>query len=359
MPSRSFIKMLTVLLRNSFILYIYDMIFIMPELRLNMVTKEWVIIATERARRPEDFILKRNKKILPEFHEFCPFCPGNEHKTPNEIMRIASDQKWLVRVIPNKFAALSSDGQRFRTNEGLKHLMTGIGRHEVIIESPLHNKPTALLPVEDIANVLMAYRERFINVYNIPFIEHVIIFKNQGENSGTSIIHPHSQLIGIPVVPFQVRERIFEARRYFDNTGSCLMCDTLKDELADGRRVIANTEHFVTFIPYAALSPFHIWLFPKRHSATFGDILDDEINDLAFNLKLILSKLYNGLENPDFNYVIRSEHIRETNSEYFHWYISIVPRVSQASGFELGSGMYTNPSIPEEVAEFLRSIKAC
>lgn len=329
----------------------------MPELRLNLITREWVIIATERAKRPEDFRQKRDKKILPEFLESCPFCPGNEHKTPNEIMRMPDDGSWLVRVIPNKFAALSSVGQRLRKNEGMKHLVTGTGRHEVIIESPLHNMPTALLSVGDIANIIKTYKNRFVAVYNDPLIEHVIIFKNQGESSGTSIVHPHSQLIGAPVTPIQVRDRIFEARRYFDNTGECMMCASLRDELADGRRVILNTEHFVTFIPYAALSPFHTWIFPKRHTATFGDIRDEEIVDLAYNLKTILSKLHYGLDNPDFNYVIRSESLRECGSEYFHWYLSIVPRLIQASGFELGSGMYTNTSIPEEVAEFLRKVK--
>jgi len=329
----------------------------MPELRLNLVTREWVIISTERARRPEDFRQIRNKKNLPKFLESCPFCPGNEQKTPGEIMRIPDDSKWLVRVIPNKFAALSAEGDRFRKNEGLRYLVTGIGRHEVIIESPLHNVPTALLPAEDIANIIRAYKNRFVSVYNSPLTEHVIIFKNQGEGSGTSIVHPHSQLIGTPVTPFQIRDRVFEARRFFDNTGECLMCASLKDELSDGRRVILNTEHFVTFIPYAALSPFHTWIFPKRHNATFGEIRDDEIIDLGYNLKTILSKLYYGLENPDFNYIIRSENLKEHDCGYFHWYVSIVPRVFQASGFELGSGMYTNVSIPEEIADFLRKVK--
>ena len=329
----------------------------MSELRLNLVTKEWVIISIEKARKPENFRQMRNKKILPEYLESCPFCHGNEHMTPDEIIRIPDDSSWLVRVIPNKFAVLSPEGQKIRKNEGLKYQLAGVGRHEVIIESPLHNMPTALLPLSDIAGIIRTYKDRFIAVYNNPLIEHVIIFKNQGECSGTSIVHPHSQLIGTPITPFQVRERIFDARRYFDNTGECLICASLRDELADGRRIILNTEHFVTFIPYAALSPFHTWIFPKRHSASFGDIHDEEIIDLAYNLKTILSKFYYGLENPDFNYVIRSESIKECDSEYFHWYLSIVLRISQASGLELGSGMYTNPSIPEEVAGFLRKVK--
>ncbi len=329
----------------------------MPEMRLNLITREWVIISTERARRPEDFRQRRDKKILPEIDQSCPFCPGNEHKTPDEIMRIPDDGSWLIRVISNKFAAFSSEGERIRKSDGLKHLITGVGKHEVIIESSSHNTPTALLPVEDITNIIKVYKKRFIDVYSNPVIRHVIIFKNQGEGSGTSIVHPHSQLIGIPITPFQVRDRISEARMFFDNTGECLLCATLRGELDDGRRIIVNTEHFVTFIPYAALSPFHTWIFPKRHAASFGDISDDEINDLAFSLKTILTKLYCGLENPDFNYVIRSENLKESGSEYFHWYLSIVPRITHSSGFELGSGMYTNASVPEEVAEFLRKVK--
>jgi len=329
----------------------------MPELRLNLIVREWVILSTERAKRPVDFRLIRDKKPLPEYHASCPFCPGNEHMTPGEIMRTTENGKWMIRVIPNKYAALSSEGERTRRSEGLKHLVSGVGQHEVIIETPVHNMPTALLPVGDIANILSVYRDRFLAIHKNQSVRHVIIFKNQGERSGTTILHPHSQIIGTPVTPFQVRERITEAKRYFDHAGECLMCASLKDEIADGRRVLINTDHFATFIPYAALSPFHTWIFPKRHSGAFGDIRDDEIVDCAYHLKTILLKLYFGLENPDFNFLIRSESISEAESEYFHWYMSIVPRITHTSGFELGSGMYTNPSIPEEIAGFLRSVK--
>ncbi len=332
------------------------MISIMPELRLNLVTREWVIISTEKAKRPEEFKQRRNKRVLPEFLDSCPFCPGNEHKTPDEVMRIPNDGGWLVRVIPNKYAVLSSKGDRIKSSEGLKHFIMGVGAHEIIIESPKHNEVTALFQIEDIANIIKAYRSRFVTIYKNSVVRHIIIFKNQGEGSGTSLEHPHSQLIAIPITPFQVSERIMEARRFFDNTGDCIMCAVLKDELADGRRIIKETNYFVTFIPYAALSPFHTWIIPKRHSASFGDIKDDEVQELAGHLKVVLSKLYYGLNNPDFNYAIRSESMNESGSESFHWYLSIVPRLAQASGFELGSGMYTNTSIPEEIAEFMRKV---
>jgi UDPglucose--hexose-1-phosphate uridylyltransferase len=135
-----------------------------------------------------------------------------------------------------------------------------------------------------------------------------------------------------------------------------MICASLNDEISDGRRIILNTDHFATFVPYAALSPFHIWIMPKRHCATFSNITEDEIYDLCMNLKTILSKLSIGLEDPDFNFIINSQNPKECSSEYFHWYLSIVPRVTQAAGFELGSGMYINTAIPEKSAEFLRNL---
>ncbi|MCE5194663.1 MAG: galactose-1-phosphate uridylyltransferase [Nitrospiraceae bacterium] len=329
----------------------------MPELRLNLITREWVIIATERAKRPDEFRSKKDKKILPEFSKTCPFCPGNESRTPEKVMQIASDGRWKVRVTPNKFPALSIDGEKTRINNSLKHLVTGVGRHEVVIESPLHNMTPALMPIEDLSDVVRAYKMRFMDIYNDPRIEHVIIFKNNGYNAGTSIEHTHSQIVGTPVTPLQVRDRLYETVKYFDNTGECLMCATAKNELEDNKRVVLDTKHFISFIPYAALSPFHTWIFPKQHNACFGDINDDEIKDLAYHLKTMLAKFYYGLENPDYNYVIRSESPKESGSEYYHWYLSIVPRVSQVAGFELGSGMYINTALPEDSAEFLRNIK--
>ncbi len=139
-------------------------------------------------------------------------------------------------------------------------------------------------------------------------------------------------------------------------TGECLLCRIMSEEKEEGTRVILETEHFISFIPYAALSPFHIWVFPKRHCGSFSDITEDEISDLALNLKTILAKLYLGLNDPDFNYVIRSNRPRDAKSDYFHWYMTIVPRVSTTAGFELGSGMFINTALPEESAEYLRAV---
>ncbi|MDI6890349.1 MAG: galactose-1-phosphate uridylyltransferase [Thermodesulfovibrionales bacterium] len=326
----------------------------MPELRLNFVTREWVIVTA--SKRPDDFIgVKKKKK--PGFLKTCPFCPGNESKTPDEIYTVRDEKGWRIRVVPNKFAVISEEGERTRTHSGLKKCVSGVGVHEVIIETPIHNLTTATLPVEPLKEVIQTYRYRFLEIYKDPRIEHVIIFKNNGPASGTSIEHSHSQIVGLSIIPLQIRNRFEEYMRFFDDTGDCLMCKTISEELNEGARILFNTDHFVSFVPFAALSPFHIWILPKRHSGSFADITSEEVWDLAKNLKSTMARLYYGLGHPDFNYVIRSGKIGDADSEFIHWYLSIVPRVAMVSGFELGSGVYINPLIPEIGAEFLRRVK--
>ena len=328
----------------------------MSELRLNVITREWVIIAKERAKRPHDFKGISLGKSLPEYLKGCPFCPGNEDKTPPESFSLGGENGWRIRVVPNKFAVLSGTGEKKRLIDGIKRTVAGTGRHEVIIESPRHNMALALLSSGHVEDIIRIYRERFIDAHCDPRVEHVIIFKNCGEGAGTSLEHPHSQLIATPVVPQQFRERIQAALHYFDDTGSCLICDVLRMELKEGRRIVLDSEHFTTFIPYAALSPFHTWIFPKRHFASFSDINEHEAGDLAAHLKTTLMKFYHGLDNPDYNYVIRSSRPQDSGNEYCHWYVAVVPRITTAAGFELGSGMFINTSLPEENADFLRSV---
>lgn len=330
----------------------------MSELRQNLITRDWVIIATERATRPDQFA---NRKLLPAavppHRPDCPFCVGNEEDGTLETCRLGDRAAWKVRAICNKYPALSPTAEWMRISSGIHRTMAGIGVHEVIVEHPRHDLTTALLSVEEVANILLVYRQRYVEIRKNPHIETIIIFKNHGETAGTSLEHPHSQLAATPVVPSQFRSRIDEAIRYFDDTGECLFCRTLEDELAAKERLICETEHFVAFIPYAALSPFHTWIFPRRHSSSFDEITDPELTDLAYILKTVLAKLYYGLNNPDYNYNIRSVPIALQGTKYFHWYIAIIPRVTKQAGFELGSGMFINTALPEESAAFLRSIE--
>lgn len=329
----------------------------MSEIRQNLITRDWVIIATERARRPDEFSRKSTNQLPPSHRSDCPFCVGNEEEIALESFRISQGNEWKVRIVPNKYPALSPIGERLRNVDSIHRSLMGVGFHDVIVEHPRHDLTIALLSTEDIINILLAYRHRYSQLRKDPRIETIIIFKNHGESAGTSLEHPHSQLAAIPVVPFQFRSRIDDAVRFFDDTGECLFCRTLQDELEVAKRIILETEYFVAFIPYAALSPFHTWIFPRHHSSSFHKIRDEEISDLAEVLKILLAKLYYGLNNPDYNYTIRSSPIAEGETKYFHWYIAIVPRVSRQAGFELGSGMYINTALPEESAAFLRSVK--
>lgn len=330
----------------------------MGELRQNIITRDWVIIVKERARRPDEFVSKvRQREQINAYEADCPFCPGNERLTQRELFRVSGGREWKVRVVANKYAALSTEGERIRTINGVYRSMTAVGHHEVIIEHPRHDRTMALLTPAEVADILTAYRQRYAEIKKDPRIEAIIIFKNHGEGAGTSLLHPHSQLAAPPIVPTQIRGRIEEAIRYFDEAGECVFCRTLREELLFRERIVFETEHFVAFIPYAALSPFHLWVFPRRHASSFDDLFDSELNDLAVNLQTVLAKIYFGLNDPDYNYSIRSIPTRDRHTDYFHWYLTIIPRVSRTAGFEIGSGMFINASLPEDSAGFLRNVK--
>ncbi|MFW5741308.1 MAG: DUF4931 domain-containing protein [Myxococcota bacterium] len=326
----------------------------MSELRLNVVTKEWVIIAPDRASRPHDH-KRQTSPPPPPFMASCPFCPGNEAMTTKEVFRLdGNDGEWITRVVPNKFPVLTNGTSLpAHHHEGLNHTVEGVGCHEVIIETPRHDLSIALMPLDHVRTIVATYRDRYNACRNDPRIAHVLLFKNHGAGAGTSLIHPHAQLIGTPVISYQVRDRIRTMEEHTALYGECVVCRMIRDELAHQARVLYTNGSFVAMIPYAALSRFHIWIFPLRHIAHFGDMIDQEVSAFADVLRVLMRQLYYGLDDPDYNYVVRSAP-RTCTHEEFHWYLSIVPRVAQAAGFELGSGIYVNPSYPEASAALLR-----
>jgi len=332
----------------------------MPEFRQNMATKEWVIISPERARRPEDFAKDRPKKArsLPAHKKSCPFCPGNESKTPEAVLEIPGNSKWALRVVPNKFAALKDHltPERIRVGKFLKAGGFGIG--EVVIETPAHNKTIATLEPKEVEAILKAYRTRYLEIAKNEKITLITIFRNHGVRAGTSLEHPHSQIIATPIVPPHVRDQIFQARVSCDTYGGCIYCAMIKEELSQGERIVAETDHFVAFCPYASRSPFETRILPKRHASVYGAITDVEIKDLANLLRKILKKIRAGLNDPDYNYVIRSAPTEDIHASHYHWYIVIIPRITTAAGFEIGSGIYINTSYPESCAQFLGDLEA-
>ena len=331
----------------------------MSEIRQDLTTEEWVIVAKERAKRPSDLMHQQIKPELPVFSASCPFCPGNESMTPAEtlVYRERETGRWRVRAVSNKFPALSPEGSTIRKIEsGIFISIDGVGIHEVIVETPEHNKVLALQDVSGVTDVLMAYQERYNAIKQMPFVKLITIYKNYGPKAGTTLEHSHSQLIATPIVPRHMRTQFEVATRYYDSMGRCLYCDLAQHEISASDRVIMETESYVVFHPFASHSPFETWITPKRNQASFGNITEKELADLAHVLRSILLKLYLGLNNPDYNYVINSAPVDDENKTYYSWNIRIIPRLTELVGFEIGSGINLNVAIPEETAKFMRDL---
>ncbi len=329
----------------------------MPELRKDPITGRWVIISTERGKRPSDF---SREEVEIKGNGFCPFCYGNEAKTPPEILAYRANggdpntSGWTVRVVPNKFPALGIEGRLDRQGEGLFDKMNGIGAHEVIVETPEHNKNLADLSEKGIEDVLWAFRDRMLDLKKDRRFRYVLVFKNHGRAAGASLEHTHSQLIALPIVPKEILEQLNGARQYYEYKERCIYCDVIRQELESGTRVIAENEDFVTLSPYAPRFPFETWILPREHESVFENSPTHAFENLAKALKLLLTKTDQVLENPAFNLVLQSAPLQEPSSDYYHWHIEYMPRLTKVAGFEWGSGFYINPTPPEEAAKFLR-----
>jgi UDPglucose--hexose-1-phosphate uridylyltransferase len=324
----------------------------MPELRKDPVIGRWVIIASERGKRPMDFPHKREEPR----GGFCPFCPGNEEKTPPEILTLGGDDSWQVRVVPNKFPALVIEGELKRKGLGLYDVVDGIGAHEVIIDSPRHDANLADLPPEDIDRVLEAYQLRLIDLSRDQRFRYILLFKNHGENAGASLEHSHTQLIATPIIPKRVMEELEGTQRHFQIKERCIYCDIIDQEIFDGRRIIMESDHFIVISPFAARFPFETWILPKRHEPHFHRLDKTLRLDLAEVMGKVLRKINVALDEPAYNYVIHTAPINDGHEWTFHWHLELMPKLTRVAGFEWGSGFYINPTPPEDAAEYLRKI---
>lgn len=326
------------------------------QIRLNKVTREWVIYAPSRRKRPQDFQQSHHpKKSLITKDTKCPFCPGNEHISESIVLEIPNKQHdgWQTRILSNKFPALTPNENTRRWTDGIYLAMPGYGQHEVIIESPNHHEDLATMPIESVEMVIETYHKRYIEL--MAWHENMmgIIFRNHGSKAGASLSHPHSQIIVTGIVPQHIRWQEQEAQQYYDHWGRCVYCDILEFEMQNRRRVIAENLSFLAFVPFAAEVPFEIWIMPKQHQADFGSISDRHKSDFAAILKEVLCKLYGKLNDPDYNYVINTAARYKAEEPQVHWYCQIQPRLITEAGFEIGSGININPSIPEADADFL------
>lgn len=330
----------------------------MPELRKDPLTGDWTIIATERARRPEDYGPTEVTEH-PEFSADCPFCPGNEAMVPPEVDAIRPEggleSSWLIRVIPNKFPVLTSgaDPNSYQ-QDGTRESRKGFGCHEVIIESPVHNALMATLPDEQIIRVIEMYQRRLLALAENPKIQSIHIFKPQGRLAGTSLIHSFSQIIGFPIM-FGRLEKTLQtfASHASSQEGKCVACEMIKEETASGKLIIATNDHYVALAPFASKSSFQILILPTTHQVSLGQIKDGEIANLALILKKCLKRLYTGINNPDYHLYIYT--LKPGEDKMFHWYLEIHPCLIASFGLEKGMGVAINVTPPEEAAKFLRA----
>ncbi len=331
----------------------------MPELRKDPIMGRWVIIATERAKRPTDF----QGEAQEPSGGFCPFCEGNEDKTPPEIIAYRAQGTspnrpgWRLRVVPNKFPALQIEGNLDKRGVGVYDRMNGIGAHEVIIEAPNHVLSLTALTTQQIQDVLWAYRDRLADLKRDIRFTYGMVFKNVGKTAGASLEHSHSQIIVLPTVPRTVADEMRGGKTFYDYRGRCIFCDIVSQELEDGDRVVLDGENFLAYEPYAARFPFETWILPKRHMSHFEDIAKLGTEELAGCLRTALAKIEKALNMPAYNYIIHTTPFDMGAIEHYHWHIEIIPRVTRVAGFEWGTGFYINPVPPETAAEFLRNIQ--
>jgi UDPglucose--hexose-1-phosphate uridylyltransferase len=329
----------------------------MTELRKDPVVGRWVIISTERAKRPQEF-----PPEPPARREgVCPLCPGSERMTPPEILAFReggnpNDPNWTLRVVPNKFPALQIEGELGKAADGIYDRMHGIGAHEVVIESERHDIDLFDLPEKRFEDVLWAYRERLLDLKKDHRFKSVLIFKNHGAAAGASLTHSHSQLIALPVIPKRVIEEMLGCKDYYRFRDRCLFCDIVVQEMDQKVRIVEETGEFLAFSPYAPRFPFETWIVPKRHQCAYEMIEGDQANRLAAVFRRTLRRLNLALENPPFNFIVHSAPFQERAAEFYHWHIEIMPKLTKVAGFEWGSGFYINPTPPEESAKYLREL---
>ncbi len=342
----------------------------MSRLRKDPIVVRWIIVSTERPKKPEEYIVEEPAGADDVSPAECPFCGGNEAKTPPEIASFRPEKTlpnaggWWVRVIPSKFPVLHIEGNLEREGSGIYDWMNGIGAHEIIIESPEHNATLATLPQRAMEEVLMAYRDRMEDLKKDTRFQYTLIFKNEGLTAGATLEHTHSQLIALQIVPIQVQEEIDGAKRHYEIKERCIFCDIIRQELATPERVVEETRHFVVMVPFAPRFPFETWIYPKKHLCSYVDVTKEEIMDFSRTLRHTLQRLGKALNHPPYNYMLytapnrvpRRGHWHTLNDD-FHWHLEIMPRLTRVAGFEWGSGFYINPTPPEDAARYLRDVK--
>ena len=331
----------------------------MSELRRDPIGGRWVIVDTDHPSKPEEF------EYEPRTFRggVCPFCYGNEAMTPPEIEAIRDPHTnpntpgWQVRVVPNKFPALQIEGELDRRGLGMYDMSNGVGAHEVLLETPYHQKDICDLSGEEVERFLSMYCRRALDLVKDKRFKYIMIFKNYGAAAGASLEHPHTQIVALPMVPKNAMEEIRGAHHYFNYRERCLFCDMIRQEKEEKNRIILENKYFLSFCPFVSRFPFEICIIPKKHNSFFCEISAEELPALAVILKDTIIKLKKIFPNVPYNFIIHSSPINgDSDTEYYHWHIEFMPKLTRVAGFEWGSGFYVVVTPPELAAKYLREV---
>ena len=329
----------------------------MSELRRDPIIGQWVIVHKEDSLGPESY---EKQDQTPRHAATCQFCPGREHQTPPEVDAIrdkgsaANTPNWQVRVVPNKFPALKIEGTLDERTDGLFDMSNGIGAHEVLIETPEHEKNIAEYTQKEVSNVIKQYQSRIIDLTGDKRFKYILVFKNYGESAGTSVEHAHSQIIALPMIPKYVAEKIEGAGVYYDKHQRCVFCDMIKQEYEDQKRILTENDDFIAFCPFVPRYAFEFWIMPKRHDSRFTTIDGNVRESLAMILKETLMRLKICLSDPSYNFYLHNAPVNADDEQAFHWHIEVVPKLTRTTGFEWGTGFYVVRTSPEAAAGYLR-----
>ena len=336
------------------------------EVRKDYLLDRWVVIATERGRRPTDFAKKERKKAK---KGVCPLCPGNEHMTPPAVLvylksgrdiRKTQDENdfkqknWLIRCIPNLYPAFTppkgkTGRMRIMKSDGLA---LAVGHHEVLVESPIHDEHPSNAKISQLVHVINAYIDRLRELSSKPYVKYVSIFRNHGLEAGASLSHAHSQIIATPFIPRTVEEELKASRKFWKQNKKCVFCDILEKEVA-GPRFILENSRFAVFAPWASVNPLEFWIFPKKHETTLLEMSQSEVKIFAETLKKCLNGLKRLLNDPPYNFGFHLA-INKDASKHYHWHLEVYPKLAIWAGFEKSTGKYINTVTPEAAAESLR-----
>jgi len=325
------------------------------ELRQDLVTGDWVVIATGRAKRPKEFSEHKRQKMKEDPKKPCFFCfPEETGQEKDVLIYQDSEGGWTLRVIPNKYPAFSRGGRVKHAEEGPYFMMDGVGYHEIIVTRD-HEKQIAELDTYKVAEIFDAYQDRYISLMNKKSVNFIEIFHNHGVEAGASITHPHSQLVAVPVISPYINLELNGAEDYWRANKKCVYCTMVEWEMEHKKRVVFENDEFLVFCPFASRMAFETWVIPKKHKPYFERTSVESKVKAGEALQVAISKIFKGLNDPAYNFYIHTSPCDGKDYPHYHWHIEIIPHTSTWAGLEMATGIEISTIRPEDSAEYLRN----